>query len=215
MVLSEALATRREQHDKNNTAQVAAGLARLALAQDRLPEATSLIAESISLRQELGEINALAESNLIHAEILLEQEKAAAAEKSARDAAATFHRSGAWGREGDAGITIARAQLARGAAAAANQTLAAADKYLSDSRDARLRLWRDRTQAGILHALDRHEEAAAILGRGLSESRRLGFLGMTLEMQFAGLRAGISPAPQLATDAQQAGFLLIARKVRE
>jgi hypothetical protein len=38
---------------------------------------------------------------------------------------------------------------------------------------------------------------------------------MTLEMQFAGLRAGISPAPQLATDAQQAGFLLIARKVRE
>ena len=37
-VLSEALATRRQQHDKNNTAQAAAGLARVALAQDRLPK---------------------------------------------------------------------------------------------------------------------------------------------------------------------------------
>ena len=139
-----------QQHDRNNTAQVAAGLARVALAQDRLPEATSLIAESISLRQELGEIIALAESNLIHAAILLEQDKAAAAEKWARDAAATFHRTGAWGREGEAGVIIASAQLARGAAAAARETLAASDKYLSDSKDARLRLWRDRTQARVL-----------------------------------------------------------------
>ncbi len=214
-VLSEALATRREQHDKNNTAQAAAGLARVALAQDRVAEATALIAESIALRQELGETNALGESNLIHAEILLEEDKAAAAEKAARDAGATFHHSGAWGREGEAGVIIARAQLARGAAAAANQSLASAGKYLSDSRDARLRLWRDRTQAGILHALDRHEEAAALLERALAESRRLGFPGMTLETQLAGVRTGLSPAPQLAADAQQAGFLLIARKARE
>jgi serine/threonine protein kinase/tetratricopeptide (TPR) repeat protein len=214
-VLTEAVAVRREQHDKNNLAQATAGLARVALAEDRLSEATTLIAESISLRQELGEINALAESNLIHAEILLEQDKAAAAEKAARDAAATFRHTGAWGREGDSSVVIARVQLARGNAPAARETLAAAEKYLSDTKDARLRIWRDRTQAAILHALDRNDEAATALERALAESRRLGFLGMTLETQFAGTRAGISTAPQLVTDAQQAGFLLIARKARE
>jgi len=142
----------------------------------------------------------------------LEQNSPAAAEKAARDAAGTFHQASAWGREADAVIAIARAQLGGGNASGARTTLASADKYLAGSKDARMRLWRDSTQARILYALGRKDDAAAILERALTESRRLGFLGMSLEIQLAGLEAGKSAVPQLTVDAQKVGFLLIARK---
>jgi len=211
-VVEEALAIRRQQHDKNNTAQVAAGLATIAMAQDRLGEAGALIAESTTLRQELGENIALADCKLIHSAMLLEQNDASGAEKAAREAAATFQRASAWGREGEAAIAIARAQLSRGDAAGARATLASADQFVSDSKDARLRLWRDTTRARVLRALGRKDEAAAILDRALEESRRLGLLGLALEIRLASVETGIAPGPPLASDAQQAGFLLIARK---
>jgi tetratricopeptide (TPR) repeat protein len=214
-VLEEAMAVRRQQHDKNNTAQVASVLAIVALAQDRLSEAGALISESIALRQELGENIALAESKLIHSAILLERNNASAAEKDAREAAATFNQAAAWGREGEAAVVVARAQLARGDAAGARATLAAANKFLADSKAARLRLRRDVTQARVLYALGRKEEAAAILDRALAESLRPGFLGMALEIRLASMEAGEASTPQLALDAQQAGFLLIARKARQ
>src|SRR5262249_10314201 len=211
-VVEEALAIRRQQHDKNNTAQAAAGLAPIAMAQDRLGEAGTLIAESTTLRQELGENIALADCKLIHSAMLLEQNDASGAERAAREAAATFQRASAWGREGEAAIAIARAQLSRGDAPGARTTLAAADKFVSDSKDARLRLWWDVTRARVLHTLSRKDEAAAILDRALEEGNRLGFVGMSLEIRLANVEAGKLAAAPLASEAQQAGFLLIARK---
>ncbi|MEO8369008.1 MAG: protein kinase [Candidatus Solibacter sp.] len=214
-VLSEALATRRQQHDKNNTAQATAGMAMISLRMDRIADASSLITESLALRQELGETIALADSNVIHSAILLEQKRAPAALKAAQDAAAAFRRAGARGREGDAIVATASIQLAQGAAASARDTLASGAKLLSDTKDARLRLWRDTTHARVLHALGRSDEAGALLDRTLAESRRLGYLGMTLEIQLAMVQAGKGLAAELAADAKQAGFLLIARKARE
>jgi eukaryotic-like serine/threonine-protein kinase len=212
-VLEEALAIRRQQHDRNNTAQVTAALAVVALAQDRIDDANSLISESITLRQELGESIALAQSNVIYSAILLEQKSAAAAERLAREAAAAFRRASVRGWEGEAAIAIARAQLARGDAAGARATLTSVEKILSDCKDVRLRLWRDATLARTLHALHRNDEAAAILDRALAEARRIGILGIALEIQLAMAEAGQSDL-QTASDAQQAGFLLIARKAR-
>jgi serine/threonine protein kinase/tetratricopeptide (TPR) repeat protein len=212
-VFEEALAIRRQQHDKNNTAQAVAGLARIALAQDRLSEAAALISESIAVRQELGENIALAQSKLIHSAILLEQNNAPAAEKAAREAAATFRSATAWGLEGEAAVFLARTQLARGDASGARSTLTSSDKVLAASKDARLLLWRDGTLARVLSALHRKDESAAILDRALSEARRLGLIGVAFDIQLAQLEAGEAPA-QLASDAQQAGFLLIARKAR-
>lgn len=214
-VLSEALATRRLQHDKNNTAQAAAGLAMVSLSMDRVPEASSLIAESLALRQELGEILALAESNVIHSAILLEQNRAPEALKAARDAASAFRRAGALSREAEAIVAIARALLAQGAAGAARDTLASGGKLLSDTKDIRLQLWRDTMHARVLSALSRNNQALPLLEAALAESRRLGYLGMSLEIQLAMAQAGNSVTPQLVADAQQAGFLLIARKARE
>jgi serine/threonine protein kinase len=213
-VIEEALAVRRQQHDRNNIAQTAAGLAQVALAQDRLSEAAALIAESISLRQELGEKIALSDSHVIQSSILLEQGNAAAAEKTARDAAATFHDAGAWGPEGEALVCVAAAQLSRGDEAGAQATLDSADKILADSKDARLQLRRRITRARVAHALGRQEEAVAILGRTLGESRRLALPGMSFEVLLAGVKANPSSGAQLASDAEQAGFLLIARKAR-
>ena len=51
---------------------VAAALSMVALAEDRLPDAQQMIAESISLRQQLGESVSLAQSKLVLADILLE-----------------------------------------------------------------------------------------------------------------------------------------------
>lgn len=210
-VFEEALAIRRQQHDKNNTAQAATGLALIAMAQDRLPEAASLIAESTALRQELGESIALAECNLLHSTLTLERGNPAAAEKAAREAAATYRKAGAWGREAEAAVAIARARLARGDASGARATLTSADRLFSQSKDARLLLWRDLTLAGVLHAMGREEEADSTLNHALDEAHRLGFAGLTLEIRLASVQPA---APQLAQDAQQAGFLLIARKAR-
>ena len=213
-VFEEAMAIRRQQRDRNNIAQTAAGLAAVALAQDRLPEASALIGESIALRQELGEKIALAESNLTYSAILLEENKAAAAEKAARDAAATFRGASAWIPEGDALLASARAQLARGDASGARATLGAAEKALAENKDVRLRLRHDCMQARVLTALGRKDEAAAILERALAECKRAGIPGTGFEIRLAGLDLGQGSAPQLAADARQAGFLLIARKAQ-
>jgi serine/threonine protein kinase/tetratricopeptide (TPR) repeat protein len=210
----EALAVRRQQHDRNNTAQTAAGLAQVALAQDRLSEAAALITESISLRQELGEKITMSESNIVYSAILLEQEKTAAAEKAARDAASTLHSASAWASEGDALLAISRAQLARGDSAGARATLASAEKVLAENRDARLGLRLNVTMARVLQALGRKDEAASFLERALPASVRLGFVGMTFEIRLASLEPGQASASQLASEAQQAGFLLVARKAR-
>ena len=85
---------------------------------------------------------------------------------------------------------------------------------MAESKDARLRLWRESTKARALYALRRKDESAAILDGVLAESQRLGFLGMAFEARLASMEAGKTPAAQLASDAQQSGFLLIARKAR-
>jgi serine/threonine protein kinase/tetratricopeptide (TPR) repeat protein len=213
-VIEEALAVRRQQRDRNNTAQATAGLALVALVEDRLSEAAALIGESISLRQELGERIALADSYVIQSAILLEQGNAGIAEKTARQAAATFHDAGAWGPEGEALLSAAAAQLARGDAASARATLDAADKILAPGKDAQLHLRLSTTRARILQALGRKNEAAAILTQTLAETRRLGLPGRTFEVLLAGLDSMQFSAQQLASEAQQAGYLLIARKAR-
>jgi hypothetical protein len=85
---------------------------------------------------------------------------------------------------------------------------------VTDSKDVRLGLWRDNTHARALYALRRKDESAAILDRSLAESQRLGLLGMAFEARLASMEAGKTPPSQLASDAQQSGFLLIARRAR-
>jgi serine/threonine protein kinase/tetratricopeptide (TPR) repeat protein len=213
-VQEEALAIRRQQHDKNNTAQGAAALALVALAQDRISEADDLIAESTKLRQELGEKIALAQNDLIRAEILLERNDPAAAERAARAAADSFHRASVWGWEGEANVTIARTQLARGDVERAGKTLDAASRILRNSRDKRLLLVRDATLARIRHALGKEDEAIAILDRSSDAARRAGLTGIVFLIRLASVQTGRSPADQLATDARAAGFLLVSRKAQ-
>jgi tetratricopeptide (TPR) repeat protein len=213
-VIDEALAVRRQQRDRNNIAQAAASLALVALAEDRLSEAAALVGESISLRQELGEKIALAESYVIQSAILLEQGNAGLAEKAAHQAATTFHDAGAWGPEGEALLSVAAVQLALGDAANALANVDAADKVLAASKDAQLRLRGTITRARTFQALGRKNEAATILTQTLAESRRLGLPGLAFEVLLASLESNPTAARQLAPSAQQAGFLRIARKAR-
>ena len=176
-VLEEALAIRRQQRDKNNTAQVAAGLAAVALAEDRLAEAATLISESQRCGRNSARISHSRSANSFTPQFCWNGTMLRRRRKSAREAAATFRLASAWGKEAEAAIAIARAQLARGNEEGALATLASAGKFVTDSKDARLRLWRDSTQARALYALRRKDESAAILDRALAESRRLGIPG--------------------------------------
>jgi tetratricopeptide (TPR) repeat protein len=212
-VFDEALEVRRQQRDRNNIAQLQSAIARVALAQDRPREAAALIAESNKLRQELGENVGVALNDLIRSEILLEQNDAPAAERAARDAAATFRRAGAWGREAEASIAIARAQAARADTVRANSALDAAGVLLRRSKDARLLLRRDVILAHVRHAQGRAGEAAAILDRALADARRLGMAGVAFEVRLAMVQTG-TPGATLSAEARSAGFLLIARKSR-
>jgi tetratricopeptide (TPR) repeat protein/tRNA A-37 threonylcarbamoyl transferase component Bud32 len=212
-VFDEALEIRRQQRDRNNIAQLDAAISRISLAQDRLREAASLIAESDKLRQELGENVGIALNDLIRSEILLEQNDPAGAERAARDAAAIFRRAGAWGREAEAIVAIARAQSARSDAARAQSSIDSAGALLRDSKDARLLLRRDVILARVRHAQGRADEAAAILDRALAKARGLGMAGVAFEVRQTMAETG-RPAASLSSEARSAGFLLIARKSR-
>jgi tetratricopeptide (TPR) repeat protein/tRNA A-37 threonylcarbamoyl transferase component Bud32/TolB-like protein len=212
-VFDEALEIRRQQRDRNNIAQLEGALSRVYLAQDRLREAASLIAESTKLRQELGEQVGIALNDLIRSEILLEQNDPAGAERAAREADAAFRRAGAWGREAEAAVAVARAAVGRSDAARAAATLDSAAALFRNSKDARLLLRRDVVLAMIRHAQGRDDEAATILDRALAEARRLGMNGVVFEIRHAMLQIG-RPAPGLSADARGSGFLLIARKSR-
>ncbi|PWU03940.1 MAG: hypothetical protein C5B51_17900 [Terriglobia bacterium] len=211
-MLEEALAVRREQRDRNNTAQVLAALAPVALAQDKISEARTLIGESIKLREELGELISLAQSRLILAQVLLEERQADAAESAALEASARFRAAHADALEAEALLIATRARLVRSRAGQARQAFDAANLLLRDSKDVRLLLLRDTVSAQIEFAMGRKEAAGSILERALAEAARLGCAGAQFTIRLAQVQMGAAPAPQLASDARQAGFLLIARQ---
>ena len=203
-----------QQHDKNNTAQVAAGLATVALAEDRLAEADTLIAESTTLRQELGENLALAESKLIHSEILLEQNNAAAAEKSAREAAATFRRFrlGQGRRSGDCD---------RPRPTGARERAGARSRHWLRRRNS----WLTARTRGCGSGATARRPARCMRFAGRMRPPRFWIARSPkasgwdswewrLRSGSPSMEAGKTPASQLASDAQQSGFLLIARKAR-
>jgi tetratricopeptide (TPR) repeat protein len=207
----EALAIRRQQRDKNNTAQVLAALAPLALAEGKTADAHNQIAESIALREQLGELISLAQSKLVLADILLEEHQPEAAETTAREATVRFRGAHADGWEAEAELAQARAQLARGNTLAARESTDRAARLLRESKDVFLVALRDRVWALTEVAMGRKQAAIPLLERVLADTTRIGLLGMQFETRLALVEAGAVPAAPLAADARAAGFLRIAR----
>jgi tetratricopeptide (TPR) repeat protein len=211
-LFEEALAIRRQQRDKNNTAQVLAALAAISLEQDKLAEAHSLIEESIAIRQQLGEMISLAQSKLVLADILLEEGQLAASEKNAREAIVTFKSVQAGTLEAAGHLALAHCSLARGSAAAAKEPWGVADQLLRESQEVSLLLKRDTLRARIDGALGHKKEASALLDHGLGEAHRFVLTSVQLEIRLAMVELSRTGAAILASDARRAGFLRIARK---
>jgi tetratricopeptide (TPR) repeat protein len=208
----EALAVRRQQADKNNTAQVLASLAAVSIAEDRLPEARKQLQESMALRESLGERIALAQTRLRMTELSLQEGQPEAGERLARDAAAEFRRAKTSGFQAEAYLLLARCRLAANAIRDARNHLNSARSLLRDSKDVRLLLAAEFVTAAIEEAQGRRAQAADVWERALADAGRMYLFGMELEARLALARLGRADLAQVASDARQRGWHLVARK---
>jgi hypothetical protein len=187
----------------------------VALAEDKIAEANTLITESIALRQELGETISLAQSKLVLAEIQWEQGRYEAAGKTAREAAASFHAVLASGWEAEASLVLGRSALALGDARQARASLDTASRLLNDSKDLPRLIRRDLLQARLQFAAGQQAESAAILERLSEQAGRAGLRRAQMEIRLALVQTGRATAASLVADARKAGFHLIERKAGE
>jgi len=208
----EALGIRRSQRDKNNTAQVLAGLGPLAITEDRLHDARLYLEESGALRQALGEKIGMAQSRLLLAELVLEEGDAAAAEKMAEECAAEFARAGTTSLRAEAELTATSAALARKDPGAARRSLDSVRRLLRDSREIKLLVGLDLMSARVESALGRTAEAVRLAEKAQGEAGRAGFPGLELMSRLLLGKLGKASLQQVAADASQAGYKLVARK---
>lgn len=194
-------------------------LAEVLRAQDRLPQARATAQQAMTLRQQLGDEFNLAQSQMQVAEIAVEEGKAAEAESLARSAAGVFARRKISDSGAIAYAVLTRALLAQGktgeAEAAGQRAAALAEK----GGDQEARFQADLAVAALDAALGKRAQADQLLQSVLSFASRHGYaahqLEARLELGELELRSGNQGRERLArvqSDAQDAGFLLIARK---
>ena len=199
------------------------GLSEILQAQDRLAEARAATLESITLRKELKDESATAESQLQLAKITLEQGNASEAEALARAAADEFDRQKAADNGCSSRAILARALLSQGrlkeAQTASDLALALCQR--GQDREARF-------QAEIASAATKSESGDArgalkILESVHAEAVQKGYVAYALESSLlmgpaevkSGKRnAGRSRLESLQRDAKSRSFDLIARKAQ-
>jgi len=208
----EALMIRRQQRDKNNTAEVLSGLASAALAEGKLDQARNYLNESMSLRRGLGERHSLAQDQLLLAEVTLEQGQNEQAEKMAGEAEAQFEHEHAHGYEAAARLVLTRCLMAQHKMAEAEKQLKTALALLHDSEDRKLHLLANLATARLNAARGGEAVARPILARARDEARRSALVHVELQIRLALVQLGAEERPDLARDARQTGFLLIAQK---
>lgn len=218
---AEGLAIFRELEMPLQESYTLASTGEIALWQNEFAEAHRFHSTAIEMRRKAKDKVAVAQSQIMIANLALEEGKSAEAETPAREAIAVFAKENAVEEEAGAQELLARILLARGLTADAEQALKRARELTKSSRTLGLLSAIAATEARVMIAQSRFEPAATRAGEAVGIAEKSHVLVNELEARLVlataetrrgrnaqgrALRAGV------AQRARAHGLRLIAKK---
>jgi len=212
-VAEEALRASRQMADPSWVAQHAAESGTLAFERGRLADADRLFAESLTLRQRKEEYT-VPESELLIAQLRLEERKWDEARRLAEKASGEFAAAARKADQADAEAVNAEALLSSGRKDDAKKTVEAASRLLDEkaSPDARVPVLL--ASARVENALGSRNAARAGIDAATRLAGKISWQNLVLETRLAAAELDGSPAEAtaLAADARAKGFERIAQR---
>ncbi|MGA2813298.1 MAG: protein kinase [Candidatus Acidiferrum sp.] len=217
----ESLTAARTDGDKSSTAYALFNLGKLALIASDFPTAESDLNQSLATRKEIGEKRSAAQTEVVIAQLSLEQGKAAEAVSLAEAARDDFRKMHYRDDELSAAAVLIRAYLAQGKVEAADRERLAESAQLRATQSLATRLDFSVASAAIDAATGKSTVANAQLKSSVAKAASAGLLGCELESRLAlaqlnskspkaaEARSGLE---ELERGATEKGFILIARK---
>jgi ATP/maltotriose-dependent transcriptional regulator MalT len=217
----QAKATAQELDDKNAIGYVLSGEGDVFTDRGDLAAARKAYEESLALRNQLGEKQFAAETQVALAALSIEEGKAADAESVARTCKNQFHQEQQADDELAASVVLIHALLAQGDYDQAKPESQDSEALAAKSQNQLVRLQFALASTEVQVASDHPESARPRLSQILKEARAHGFVGAELETQLVlaqlekksgRMAAARAQLTSLQRNARAKGFDLIARK---
>ncbi len=217
----QALAIQKEIGEKSYYASTLVDEGRVLQEQAALDKARNTYKEALSIEQQLGEKSSAAETQMALATLDLDSGQTSDAEQLARGALQEFEAQKEPDQEIYAEIALSRSLLQQGKIENANQCIVRALTLLKKSPDVFSRLSLTLYRASFLAATKDVLAAENAARQVLSQTEKLGFLGLHLEaslilgelqMQWRNPAIGRKRLEETERAAHSKGFELIARK---
>ena len=199
-------------------------LGELFLARGDLRAAGERLDAAEAIQAERNERGRRAETSLVRALLLLEQQQRQQAERLTRAALAEFAREDRTDDAIGAAGVLARILHAQGRLAEAREAFVGAQSRARSSQNPAVRLTAEITGARLASAAGEHAAARQAVEGLRDEAAQLGMTGLELEIRLASaeleiasgaVESGAPALAQVARDAEQQGFGLIAGKARK
>ena len=211
-VTDEALRASRQMADPSWIAQHAAESGTLAFENGRLADADRLFAESLALRQQKEEYT-VPESEVLIANLRLEEQKWDDARRLAEKASREFAAAGRKADQADADAVDAEALLSSGKKDEARKTVDAAGRLLDESATSDARVPVLLASARVESALGRVDAARSDVDHAMRLAEKIAWRSLVLEARLAAAEVDAgSNAAAVAADARALGFERIARR---
>ena len=193
----QAKATAVEVDDKGVVASALAGLGDAFADRGDLVAARRSYEESLALRNQAGEKQAAAETEIALARLSIEEGRAADAETAARKCSEQFHQERQTDDELAARALLIEALLARGQQANAQKEMEAGRHFAVKSENSLLRLQFALVSARVALTSDHPRSSQRPLEQVVQLARRHGFMGidLTLGLRSHNWQPGLSPQP--------------------
>ena len=216
-----ALTLARTAGDKSMAAYALVGLGSLDLKAADFPQAHKDLEEALALRKELGEKDTVAATQVVMAELAVEEGHPDTGETIAREARDTFQKAHNNDDQLTATVILAAALTAAGKSHEALKELDKAAPMTTKSQNLSVHLEFAATEACAKAASHDAGAAKTILKEALVKATRSGYLGYQFEYRLAleqlEIKSGKSPVSstrveQLQRESKEKGFDLISRK---
>jgi tetratricopeptide (TPR) repeat protein len=220
----DALTGARESGDKSNTALAQTGLGEIQLETATFDEARKNYEEALAASTEAGDKTALAATQIALAELAIQEARPSDAVAPAKSAIEQFRRVRLRDPELAAGAVLSRALLSQAKIPEARQELSVHAALAARSQNPASKIAFEIATARVEAASGKAAGAGILLKTALANATRFGLVREQLECRLAAeeVLPGAQKSPesqarlsQLARDARENGFVLIASKASE